>query len=183
MQRRLQAEIRQSKPVPSLEEEVCVEIQRTAQVVVRWLAEALKASGLTPTQFNVLRILRGAGSDGLPSGEIGARMIADDPDLTRLLDRLEARELVKKSRGTSDRRVVRVHITDQGLGLVKQASSVVQLKIRSELAALGEKKLQSLADLLELARARIDRPGCSATSSSKIASKNERRPQWKPEKM
>jgi DNA-binding MarR family transcriptional regulator len=177
MQRRLQSELRQTKPFETLEEEVCVAIQRTSQVVVRWVAEALKESGLTPTQFNVLRILRGAGGDGLPSGEIGSRMIADDPDLTRLLDRLEARELVKKSRGTSDRRVVHVHITVEGLRLVKHASSGVQHRIRSELGALGAKKLQNLADLLELARTCCDRQRGMPSSRSTAATKNGGRKQ------
>ena len=174
MQRQLRTEIHQARPFATLEEEVCVEIQRTSQVVVRWVAEALKETGLTPTQFNVLRILRGAGSAGLPSGEIGARMITNDPDLTRLLDRLEARELVKKSRGTSDRRIVRVHISEVGLRLVKRASVAVQNRIQDQLGVLGSKKLQSLADLLELARMRDERPCRSPKSQTKAELKSER---------
>ena len=89
MARRIRQEIRQAKPFESIEEEVIVEIQRTAQATMRWLVEELKPSGLTPSQFNVLRILRGARPESLSSSGICERMVTYDPDLTRLLDRLE----------------------------------------------------------------------------------------------
>jgi DNA-binding MarR family transcriptional regulator len=152
MKRRLRQEIQQSKPFPSLEEEVWLEIQRTSQVAGRWVAEALKPSGLTPSQFNVLRILRGARPEPLSSSRIAERMVAFDPDLTRLLDRLEAAGLVEKSRDAHDRRVVSVHITKKGLEVVAQASPAVSLKLKSALGALRPRQLEVLADLLELAR-------------------------------
>ena len=96
---RLQKEIRQTKPFASLEEEIFLNLQRTAEVLMRRLTEELKPSDLTPTQYNVLRILRGAEPDGLPCREISARMVTHDPDVTRLLDRLEKRGLVGCSRG------------------------------------------------------------------------------------
>jgi Fe2+ or Zn2+ uptake regulation protein len=111
MGRRIREELKQSRPFASLEEEVVVEIQRTAQNVMRWLVEELKPIGLTPSQYNVLRILRGSSPEPLSATEICSRMVTHDPDLTRLMDRLEAAGLVRKQRGTRDRRVVDVHIT------------------------------------------------------------------------
>ena len=84
------------------------------------MAEWLKPHGLSPTQYNALRILRGAGVDGLPCTEVGARMISRDPDITRLVDRLEKRGLVTRGRGTEDRRVVRARITTAGLELLRR---------------------------------------------------------------
>src|SRR5205814_9488312 len=111
MSRRLREELKQTKPFESLEQEVFLEIQRTAQVTARWVVAALKTSGLTPSQFNVLRILRGAGPEGLACGAVCERMVNHDPDLTRLLDRLEAAALVEKFRDAKDRRVVKARIT------------------------------------------------------------------------
>ncbi|MGH7724733.1 MAG: MarR family winged helix-turn-helix transcriptional regulator [Candidatus Eiseniibacteriota bacterium] len=152
MERRLREEIQQSKPFASLEEEVFLEIQRTAQVQSRWVVEALQPSGLTPSQFNVLRILRGARPDALSSSRIAERMVTHDPDLTRLLDRLEARELISKTRDARDRRVVNVRVTAAGLKIVESASKAVGVKLRTELRPLGPRKLEALADLLELVR-------------------------------
>src|SRR5262245_44639619 len=118
MKRRLRDEIKQSKPFPTLEEEVYVELQRTSQVVVRRVALALRSCGLSESQFNVLRILRGVGPSGLSSTRIAERMVRHDPDLTRLVDQLERRGLVEKSRDTRDRRVVNSRITDAGMTLI-----------------------------------------------------------------
>jgi DNA-binding MarR family transcriptional regulator len=152
MKRRLQEEIQQTKPFASLEEEVHIQIVLTAQVANRVLAEALKPSGLSPSQFNVLRILRGARPGALPAGRIAERMVNHDPDLTRLLDRLEATGLVQKARDSSDRRVVNAKITKAGLERVEGASKSVSQAIRTSLASIEPRKLEQLADLLELAR-------------------------------
>lgn len=152
MKRQLQAELRQSKPFESLEQEVYLELQLTAQVAARWVAEALKPSGLTPAQFNVLRILRGSRPKGLPAGVIAERMVNHDPDLTRLLDRLEAAGLVEKSRDGEDRRVVMARITEKGLRLVKQASDSVHRAVQAPMKSLSASKLETLADLLETVR-------------------------------
>ena len=127
-----------------------LEIHRASQASSRWVAESLAASRLTPTQFDALRILLEAGADGLPTGGVGQRMVADDPDLTRLFDRLAARGLVSKTRGTRDRRVVQVRITGAGRRLVKGASATVARRVRGELGPIGARKLRSLAGLLEL---------------------------------
>jgi len=152
MKRRLRSELKQNKPFPTLEEEVVVEVQRTAQVVVRWVAEALRPSKLTLPQFNVLRILRGARPGSLSSTEIAERMIADAPDLTRLLDRLEAAGFVEKARDTRDRRVVNVRATAAGIELVEAASLAMRRRVQEELKSMGPRKLETLADLLEQMR-------------------------------
>jgi DNA-binding MarR family transcriptional regulator len=152
MRRRLRAELQQTRPFASIEVEVGVQVQRTAQVISRWLAEALKPIGLTAPQFNVLRILRGARPDGLPCGRIAERMVTHDPDLTRLLDRLEAAGLVEKSRDTRDRRQITARITEAGLEVVEKASQAVSQKLREALGPVGPRNLVTLANLLERAR-------------------------------
>jgi DNA-binding MarR family transcriptional regulator len=156
MTRRLQDELKQSRPFQSLEQEAYLEIQRTAQVAQRWVAEALKPSGLSPAQFNVLRILRGARPGALSSRMIGERMVNHDPDLTRLLDRLEAQGLVEKTRDIEDRRVVNVRVTKSGMTRVEAASKAVNRRVTEALGPLGPRKLGVLADLLEQVRAGSD---------------------------
>jgi len=153
IKRHLHAELQQTKPFPSLEEEVHVQILYTAQVFAWVVTEALKPAGLSQSQFNVLRILRGAKPDAIPAGKIAERMVNRDPDLTRLLDRLEAAGLVEKSRDTEDRRVVNVRITNAGLERVEAASKTVARAIGIALGSMGARDLNQLAELLELARA------------------------------
>src|SRR5690242_20032776 len=107
-----------------LEEQVFVSLLLTSDVLSRQLEPVLKAAEISPTQYNVLRILRGT-PGGLPCGEIGSRMITRDPDITRLLDRLEKRGLVSRRRGSRDRRVVWARITDAGLRLVAQLDAPI----------------------------------------------------------
>lgn len=152
MTRRLAEEIKQRRPFGSLEEEVTLGLARTADAMARAADEVLKASGLTGTQYNVLRILRGAGSAGLSCGEVGSRMITRDPDLTRLLDRLEARELVTRARDGGDRRVVTTRITTAGLALLAELDAPVLAQHRKSLGHLGQEKLKALAQLLDEAR-------------------------------
>ena len=152
MPRRLLAELKQSKPFPALADEVYLEIQRTAQVSARWVVEALKPFNLTPPQFNVLRILRGARPEALKSSAIADRMVTHDPDLTRLLDRMAAAGLVEKTRDPVDRRAVSVRITGAGLRLIGEASEAVSARMAETLGALGKQRLNTLADLLELVR-------------------------------
>jgi len=165
MRRRLQEELKQSKPIPTLAEEVYLEIQRTSQVTARWIAQALKPAGLTESQFNVLRILRGSQPDGLSSSGIAERMVRHDPDLTRLLDRLEAAALVQKSRDARDRRVVNARITAAGLRVVERASQAARLRLQTALRPLSPRQLGTLADLLELVRGSVD-PDASSSQRS-----------------
>src|ERR1700739_1362609 len=106
------------------EEAAFLDLLRTTDILSRGPAKVLKREDLSPTQYNVLRILRGA-PDGLPCGEIASRMITRDPDITRLLDRLERRELILRNRDTQDRRTVTARITPEGLKLLGRLDEAV----------------------------------------------------------
>src|SRR5574341_1874048 len=116
---RIRREIGQRKPFRRMEDEAFLNLQRTADALLQGVAAALKPVGLSPTQYNVLRILRGSGSGGLACREIAERMITRDPDVTRLLDRLEERRLVVRTREREDRRVITTRITEEGLRLLE----------------------------------------------------------------
>ena len=135
------------------EEAAYLDLVRTTEALSRPLARLLKTEDLSPAQYNVLRILRGC-PEGLTCGEIGNRMITRDPDITRLLDRLEKRKLVSRCRQENDRRVVCVHITKAGLELLAGLDEVVIEAHRKQLGHLGEDRLKQLIELLELARER-----------------------------
>jgi DNA-binding MarR family transcriptional regulator len=149
---RLRKEIQQSKPFASLEEEAYLSLQRTADSLMRGMSEVLKPSRLSPTQYNVLRILRGAGEQGLACRDIGARMITRDPDITRLLDRLEARGLVSRGRDRADRRVITTRITAEGRDLLKRLDAATLDFPRRRMGHLGTERLRSLTRLLDLLR-------------------------------
>ncbi len=135
-----------------LEQAAFLALQRLAADLGQEVAELLKPAGLSPAQYNVLRILRGAGDRGLPCGEIAARMITKDPDITRLLDRLEKRGLVTRARESGDRRVVTTRITDEAIALLASLDEPVVELHRRQLAPLGEARLEELLALLEEAR-------------------------------
>jgi DNA-binding MarR family transcriptional regulator len=151
---RLRDEIRQPKPFRSLEAEAFLNVMRTSTAFLAELVELLRPHELTQPQYNVLRILRGAGGDGLPSGEIGDRMVSREPDITRLLDRMEARGLVSRQRGTTDRRVVTTRITDEGRRLIDSLDAPVQALHARQLADFSDQELRTLIDFLERARRR-----------------------------
>ena len=148
----IQAEIQQTKPFSSLEDEAIVALQRTADRLHWRLSEMLKPHGLSPTQYNALRILRGAGDQGRACSEIAERMINRDPDITRLVDRLERRGLAVRSREGHDRRVITTRITPAGLELLRTLDGPVEEFNRKMLGALGEPRLQTLIRLLEVIR-------------------------------
>jgi DNA-binding MarR family transcriptional regulator len=152
---RLQSEIKQSKPFRAPEEEAFLNVLRTGEALMQGVAAVLKPFGLSPTQYNVLRILRGAGAAGLACREIGERMVTHDPDITRLLDRLEARRLVSRSRDRKDRRVITIRITEGGLELAGQLDEPIRDLHRKQLGHLGAARLRTLTSLLEAARSRI----------------------------
>lgn len=151
----LQEEIRQTRPFVSLEEEAFLNLQRTANALLQTLTRSLKSYDLTPTQYNVLRILRGSHPEKLTCGDIGDRMVTPDPDVTRLLDRLERRQLVRRARDTVDRRVVRAGITEVGLELLEGLDDPVPEWLSRFLGHLAEDELQGLIDLLEKARRKV----------------------------
>ena len=149
---RLKKEIRQKKPFASLQEEVILTMARTLDRLTAPGLEVLKAANLSQSQYNVLRILRGAGKDGLPCGEIAGRMISRDPDLTRLLDRLESGGLVSRARGTADRRVVCASITAEGLRLLASIDDTLDETVRQTLAHVPKHRLRLLRELLDEVR-------------------------------
>jgi DNA-binding MarR family transcriptional regulator len=120
----------------------------------RGLVQVLKTENISSTQYNVLRILRGA-PEGLPCGEIASRMITRDPDITRLLDRLEKRSLISRSREVSDRRTVMTRITPEGLKLLARLDEPVQEAHRKQLGHLGRVRLRTLSDLLRACRSQV----------------------------
>ena len=135
----------------SPEEAAYLDLLRTADVLTRGAIGVLKAEELSTTQYNVLRILRGT-PQGLPCGEIASRMITRDPDVTRLLDRMEKRGLISRSRESRDRRLVLARITPEGLKLVNRLDEPVQKIHRKQLGHMGKDRLQALAELLAAAR-------------------------------
>lgn len=151
----LQEEIRQTRPFVSREEEAFLNLQRTANALLQAVTRSLKGFDLTPTQYNVLRILRGSHPETLTCGDIGERMVTPDPDVTRLLDRLENRGLVERARDTVDRRVVRAGITAEGLVLLEELDGPVPGWLRELLGHLGEDELETLTRLLERARLKL----------------------------
>lgn len=151
--RRLRQAIKQKKPFQSLHQEVFLEVLRTGHALVQDLVELLRPHDLTQPQYNVLRILRGAGDGGLPTGEVGARMVASrEPDVTRLLVRMERRGLVARQRRADNRRVVTVRITREGLRVLKALDGPVADMHIAQLRHLSRKDLEQLAELLERAR-------------------------------
>ena len=148
----LTREIRQNKPFATLEEEVFLNVLLTCDVLLRAEVDVLRTADLSFPQYNVLRILRGAGAEGLPTGGIAERMVNRDPDITRLLDRLEARGLVRRARDGRDRRVVVAGITAAGLAVLRPLDGPVTRVHRDQLAHMTRKELETLIGLLEKAR-------------------------------
>ena len=135
----------------SPEEAAFLELVRTTDLLSRGLVRIIKTEDISSNQYNVLRILRGS-PEGLACGEIANRMITRDPDVTRLLDRLEKRELISRCRETKDRRTVMARITPEGLKLLGRLDEPVQAAHRKQLGHLGRERLQVLTELMSLAR-------------------------------
>ncbi|HWR15014.1 MAG TPA: MarR family transcriptional regulator [Terriglobales bacterium] len=134
-----------------VEESTYLELLRTSDQLTRQVSAVLKAEDLSPTQYNILRVLRGS-PDGLPCGEIANRLITRDPDITRLLDRMEKRGLISRSRETRDRRMVLTRIAKQGLDVLSRLDEPVQNTHRKLLGHLGRERLNTLSTLLRAAR-------------------------------
>jgi DNA-binding MarR family transcriptional regulator len=131
-----------------------VALLRAADALGQEAEQLLKASGLTGAQYNVLRILRGGEREGLPCRAIGDRMISHDPDMTRLLDRLEKRGLITRERQTDDRRVVKTRITPQALSLLKTLDQPVHNLHKRQFRHMSSARLKILSNLLEEVRVR-----------------------------
>jgi len=141
-------------PALPVEDRLFISLQKTADSLGLQAEQLLKPHGLTGTQYNVLRILRGAEPDGLACSGIGDRMISHDPDMTRLLDRMEKRGLITRARQTNDRRVVKARITSAGLALLKSLDHPVRELHKRQFHHIPPARLKSLAGLLEEVRAR-----------------------------
>jgi DNA-binding MarR family transcriptional regulator len=151
-QKGIQAELKQTKPFKTSADEAFVSLQRTADIMMRKITQFLKPWGISPTQYNVLRILRGAGPEGLCCGEVSDRMITHDPDITRLLDRIERLGWIERARSTKDRRVVVARISKKGLELLKEIDKPLEDFNREASSHLSEKKLRELIGLLNEVR-------------------------------
>lgn len=149
---RILEELQQTKPFHYLEEEAFLNIHRTADILMQELLGVLKPYGLSATQYNVLRILRGAGAAGVTCKDIGNRMVTRDPDITRLLDRLERRKLVTRTRAKEDRRFVAIQITRDGLDTLRNLDEPVQKLQIGMFQHLDRERLLQLIDLLETIR-------------------------------
>ena len=152
MSGKLAAELRQTKPFASAEEEALLNLERTREFLHQRLTEFFKPFQLTGTQYNILRILRGAGRQGVTCSQAAERMVTADPDVTRLLDRLEARGLIERERTRQDRRVVLSRITAQGLDLLKTIDKPLSAFQRRYMGPLGGARLAQLIEILESIR-------------------------------
>ena len=141
-------------PAVTLENRIFVALLQAADALGQEVEQFLKASGLTGAQYNVLRILRGAEPEGLPCRGIGDRMISHDPDMTRLLDRLEKRGLITRMRQTDDRRVVKTRISPQALSLLKTLDQPIRELHKRQFRHMSAARLKILSDLLEEVRVR-----------------------------
>ncbi len=149
---KLKSEIKQTADFVSLEEEANLNIVRTAEHLGSRIADLFKGFGLTATQYNALRILRGARPGGLACGEIGERMLTKESDITRLLDRLETRGLISRKRPANNRRTVITKITADGESLLAELDVPVAEFNRTAASRLGRDELETLIGLLEKLR-------------------------------
>jgi DNA-binding MarR family transcriptional regulator len=148
----LKSEIEQQQPFTSTEEEAFLNLLRTSDCLERAFQRRTRAWGVTATQYNVLRILRGAQPEGLPCAAIGKRMIAAEPDITRLLMRLKALKLIHQRRDRQDRRVVWTQITESGVALLEAMDPVIARAPHELLGHMTRKELTEFIHLLEEAR-------------------------------
>ena len=153
---RIQVELKQSKPFAYAADELALNVLRTADVLQRFMLDALKPHCLSLSGYNVLRILRGSKDTGLTCSDIASRMISADPDITRLIDRLEKRGWVTRHRDEADRRVVICRITLDGLGLLKKLDTIAAHGMRKNIDHLPAKTMATVINALEAIREHIN---------------------------
>jgi len=153
--RRVAEDIQQSKPFRTPHQEAAIALLRTADVVRRRIAAVIERAGITGQQYNVLRIVRGAGEAGIPTLDIAKRMIERTPGITRLLDRLENRQLVRRERCPSDRRQVLCWITPAGLEVIAQLEKPVTQADKEVIQGLDVAELRHLIDYLDRIREEV----------------------------
>ena len=156
MAKRIHEEIRQSRPFQNPAQEAAIGLMRTADLVRRCVGDIVEPYDITVQKYNVLRILRGAGENGLPTLDIAERMIEEAPGITRLIDRLETKRLVERERCTEDRRRVWCRITGEGLALLKKLDAPIR-DADHALGALSANDLKQLITLLDRARSSFNR--------------------------
>jgi DNA-binding MarR family transcriptional regulator len=161
----LKLEIVQEPPFASIEEEALLNVMRTSDCLHRIFHQKTRQWGVTSTQYNVLRILRGAQPRGLTCSAIGDRMITAEPDITRLLARMKALKWVKQERDKDDRRMVWTHISKAGLALLKEMDPVILAAPGELLGHLNREELTEFIRLLELARKRCGDPQAPVSCS------------------
>jgi DNA-binding MarR family transcriptional regulator len=149
-------EIKQTRPFSSRSEEATVALLRTTDLVRRSIAAVVEPHGITLQQYNVLRILRGAGAEGLPTLEIAQRMIEQTPGITRLIDRLESKKLVTRRRCTEDRRCVYCIVTNAGLALLAKLDRPVTAAADSVFKIGNQRELGQLVVILDRLRRRLN---------------------------
>jgi DNA-binding MarR family transcriptional regulator len=152
MSSKLQEELKQAKPFESAREELWLNLARTAAMAGHVIEQGLRQHGLSPTQYNVLRILRGAGGRGLCQYEIGDRLVAQVPDVPRIIDRMEKAGWVERERGLSDRRMVMASLTRTGRDLVDSLDEPMRVMTTGVFGGLAEENVERLNELLAAAR-------------------------------
>lgn len=155
----LQQELKQNKPFRNVTQEAAVGLMRTADVIRRYFAGVLEPFGVTLPQYNALRIVRGAGPDGVPTLAIAERMIEMTPGITRLLDRLEKKELVWRERCPTDRRRVTCRLTDAGSRLMADIDKTVNDADDRAMPTLSERQQRTLIRLMDIIRSTHSLPG------------------------
>ena len=155
MSSRLQAEIKQTKPFPHRSGEALLSVLRTAALLEHRVNEILRPHGITELQYNVLRILRGAGSNGWCSREISERLISKVPDVSRLLDRMEGMQLLRRERDATDRRHVTTRITPKGLRMLDETTPKLEAYERERFGHFDAERLQQIIDGLADIRAAL----------------------------
>lgn len=154
----MREELKQTRPFPSPEDELYLSLRLTSRIVDEpWDRHLRKVASISPSQYNILRILRGAGVEGRTMGEISERMINRDPDVTRLADRMVKRGLARRMRDADDRRVVKLFITQAGLDLLAQLDPDVDRYLQDAFGGLGEEKQRQLIELLGEVREQMRR--------------------------
>jgi MarR family transcriptional regulator, organic hydroperoxide resistance regulator len=150
--RSIQQEIQQTRPFRSRSQETVIALMRTASVVSRHYARIVEPHGVSLAQYNVLRILRGAGAEGLPTLAIRDRMIDEGSTVTRLLDKLERAALVSRDRSRPDRRQVLCRITDRGEALLATLDPAMDAADQEAMAELSDEQMATLLELLGAVR-------------------------------
>jgi len=152
MASKLQDEIKQGRPFESAQEELWLNLARTTAMASHVIEQGLRQHGLSATQYNVLRILRGAGANGLCQYEIGDRLVAQVPDVPRIVDRMEKAGWVQRQRGATDRRIVMASLTPKGMELVGSLDRPVLEMVAAIFAGLQDSQVETLNELLVAAR-------------------------------